>query len=323
MTGGRGGAQTTGAPEITVIIPARDAGRTLPDTLDGLARQRGAPPFEVIVVDDGSRDETPMLAEGCEVVDLVVRTRGAGPAAARNAGAASARCTKMAFLDADCEPSPCWLCAGAAALEEADLVIGETRPRPDQPLGPFDRTLWVLGASALFESANLFVRAELFNRLGGFESWLGPRNGKELGEDVWFGWRARRCGARIAACRQALVHHAVHSRGAVGFIAERWRLRFFPALVRRIPELRRELLWGRVFLTARTASFDAAVVGLIAALRTRRPGYTLAALPYARLMGRDARGPWGRRRAVIYPVADGVGLLAMLWGSIRHRALLL
>lgn len=72
------------------------------------------------------------------------------------------------------------------------------------------------------------------DRLGGFESWLAPRRGIELGEDVWLGWGARRAGARTAFAEGAVVNHAVHQRRAAGFVAEQTRRRFFPALVHRI-----------------------------------------------------------------------------------------
>jgi glycosyltransferase involved in cell wall biosynthesis len=309
-------------PEISVVIPARDAAGTLLDTLDGLADQSAAPPFEVIVVDDGSVDETHSMAERHAVVDRVVALAGEGPAAARNAGAELAGADQLAFLDADCRPTAGWLAAGGQALVHCDLALGQTEPRPDQPLGPFDRSLWVSAGSPLFESANLFVRRELFWRLGGFQSWLGPATGKELGEDVWFGWRARRCGARIAAAPSALAHHVVERRGGLAFVNERWRLRFFPALVRRIPELRTELMFARVFLTRRSAYFDAAAVGLLCAWLTRRPAVAAAAAPYAGLLIGDLRGPWGKQKALIYPVADAVGCSALVLGSLRYGSLL-
>jgi glycosyltransferase involved in cell wall biosynthesis len=309
--------------QITVVVPARDAEATLPDTLQGLAEQRDPPPFEVIVVDDGSRDRTGAVARGSDVVSHVVGLAGEGPAAARNAGAAVAAGIDLAFLDADCKPAPRWLSAGSAALGGADLVLGEVRPRPDQPLGPFDRSLWVTGLSPLYESANLFVRRDLFERLGGFESWLRPRRGIELGEDVWFGWRARRAGARVAACPGALAHHAVLERGALGFAAERWRLRFFPPMVKRIPELRREFLYRHIFLTERSARFDLALASLALALVIRRPAPALGALPYGQLLLSDVREPWGRQKAIARSLADAIGLVALIAGSTRHRSLLL
>ena len=106
-------------PEITVIIPAHNAGDTLPDTLAGLRGQRGAEASEVIVVDDGSADETASIAERSPIVDRVIRLHGIGPGRARNAGAAAARADRLAFLDADCRPTERWLATGSAELESA------------------------------------------------------------------------------------------------------------------------------------------------------------------------------------------------------------
>jgi glycosyltransferase involved in cell wall biosynthesis len=313
-----------------VIIPARNASATLPATLEALERQVVSYPFEVLVVDDGSTDATPEQAGRSPVVTRVIRLAGTGPGIARNTGAGAAAADRLAFLDADCRPTDRWLQAGLQALEQADLVLGETRPEPDQPPGPFDRTLWVSGLSPLFESANLFVRRGLFETLGGFESWLGPRDGKELGEDVWFGWRARRSGARLAACPEALAYHAVFTRGPAGFAAERWRLRFFPALAARVPELRREFFYRRVFLSRRSAAFDAALLGAGLAAAWRDPRLALALLPYARMVRADVRE--GRARAGVSgaaelalarAAADAVGAAAMALGSARSRSLLL
>ncbi len=306
-------------PAISVVIPARDAAATLADTLAGLADQRGGPPFEVIVVDDGSRDATASIAQRSPVVDRVLALSGAGPGRARNAGAAVARAPRLAFLDADCRPAPGWLAAGHRALGHADLALGETRPRPDRRGGPFDRTVAVSGLSPLFEAANLFISRGLFEQLGGFEHWLGPRGGKELGEDVWLGWRARRAGARIVACPDALVHHEVFPRSAPAYVAERWRLRFFPALTRRVPELRRELLHRRLFLSPRSARFDAAIAGVALAGLLRRPVLAATAVPYARTLVGDLRSGYGIAGAA----ADAVGLAALLAGSVRYRSPLL
>jgi glycosyltransferase involved in cell wall biosynthesis len=297
-----------------VVIPARDAAATIGGTLAALVAQQ---PDEVIVVDDGSRDATAAVAERSPVVTRVVRGAGAGPGAARNAGAALATGDVLAFLDADCVPQPGWLRAGVRALSEADLVQGRTTPPPDAPLGPFDRTLWVVAPWGLFETANLFVRRDLFERLGGFEPWLSPARGKELAEDVWFGWRAVRAGARTAFCDEALVHHAVFERGPREYVAERLRLRYFPAMAKRMPELRDTFFWRRVFLSPRSAAFDAAVAGLVLAAAARRPWPLALAAPYVSL---------ARHRPRAWPVdalADAAGLAALLAGSARARSLVL
>ena len=308
------------APTVSIVIPVRNGAATIADALDALDIQRYDGPYEVIVVDDRSSDGTREIARSSPVVTRVIELDRVGPGRARNAGAAVAQATLIAFLDADCQPTRTWLQSGVSALERADLVIGETQPRPDRELGAFDRTLGVSGCTPLFESANLFVRRELFERLGGFESWLGPRGGKELGEDVWFGWRAVRAGARITACPDARVHHEVFPRSPAEFAAERWRLRFFPAMAKRMPELRRALFHRRIFLTARQARFDAAVLGLTLAMLTRRPLLGAAAIPYAQTLARDLRE--GSKLPPARLAADAVSLTALLLGSVRSRTIL-
>ena len=279
----------------------------------------------MIVVDDGSTDDTARVAQAGGAV--LVRQRPAGPAAARNAGVAAASPgTDLAFTDADCEPTPGWLAAGSAALGASDLVQGSVLPTPGVPIGPFDRTVWVGHLTYLFETASLFVRRDLFDSLGGFETWLVPLRSKELAEDVWFGWRARRAGARIAFCEPALVHHAVHPRSAAGFIAEGVRLRFFPAMAARIPELRDTFFYRRLFLTRRAALFDLAVAGTLVAAGTGTWIPLAAAAPYARLTASEGLR-WGRRRGpgviAARVAADAVGLTALAYGSAKSRTLVL
>lgn len=95
-----------------MIIPARDAETTLSATLAALGCQRGAPSFEVIVVDDGSRDQTPAIAEhhGATLLQQAQK----GPAAARNLGVARAAGKFVALLGADTVPSEDWLSLHAA-----------------------------------------------------------------------------------------------------------------------------------------------------------------------------------------------------------------
>jgi glycosyltransferase involved in cell wall biosynthesis len=309
----RPGTRERNEVDATVIVPARNAAGTLGATLAALAQQDTAAAFEVLVVDDGSDDATAAIAEAAGAT--VVRGDGHGPAAARNAGAAAARGAALAFTDADCVPERGWLAAGLAALGTAELVQGRVLPPDGAAIGPYDRFIWVDGEHGLYETANLLVRRELFERLGGFESVLVPRRGIELGEDVWLGWRARRAGAATTFAADALVRHAVFFRGPGAYVAERARLRFFPELAARIPELRDGFLHRRVFLSPRSARFDLAAAGVLGAMATRRPIALLAALPYACAL-RAARP----RAALVEIAADAVGAAALLYGSVRTRS---
>lgn len=307
---------------VSVVVPARDAERTLGATLDALAAQLLDEPFEVIVVDDGSTDGTLAVATAAGVGPRVVRSDGSGAAWARNAGVAEATGEILAFTDADCEPDPAWLAQGVAALESADLVQGAVLParRLERP---FERTLSVTRPGGLFESANVFVRRELFERVGGFTQVTGGRHERPFGEDTWFGWQAVRRGARIAFCEEAIVRHAVFPGTWRGLLRERWRLRYFPPMVARIPELREHLVL-RFFLSPRTLKFDLAVVSVLVGLVRRSPWALVATAPYARLVAGIA-SLWGRRGipAVVAAevVADGVGLVALIAGSRAARTL--
>jgi glycosyltransferase involved in cell wall biosynthesis len=308
----------------SVIVPARDGAATLLRTLTALAAQELDGDHEVIVVDDGSRDETAALAERTGGIVRVVRQGRVGPAAARNAGVAVSSGAALAFCDADVFPTPGWLAAGLRALEHADLVQGRVLPDPAASLGPFDRTIWIQGAVGLWETANLFVTRELFDRAGGFEEWLRPRRGKALAEDVWFGYRALRAGARPAYCADALAHHAVFHRGWPEYVAERRRLAYFPAMARRMPELRDAFLYRRAFLNARSARFDLALAGTLAAAGARSPWPLLGAVPYARLARMHARRAGGGAGILAADLAaDIVGALALAAGSFVHRSLVL
>jgi len=311
-------ACATVSPRVSVITPAKDAAATLPALLDAIAAQE-VEDIELIVVDDGSRDATRAIAQAHPAVARVIDGPGLGPGAARNAGVAASRGALIAFTDADCVPAPGWLGELLAALDGADLVQGTVVAAG--PVGPFDRTVRVGQLSHLYETANLAIRRELFERLGGFEPWLTPKRSKELGEDVWLGWRARRAGARIAFAPDAVVAHAVFPGTPQTFVRERFRLRFFPELAARIPELRDAFFWRRWFLNRRSALFDLAAAGVLVAVAGRRPLALVAVAPYAREAWRAAGG--SPRVAAVQAAADAVGAGGLVLGCVRARSVLL
>jgi glycosyltransferase involved in cell wall biosynthesis len=307
--------------EVTVIVPARDASATISATLRALAAQTEEP--EVIVVDNGSDDDTADLARSSRLKPTVIElARGGGPGQARNAGARAARGSLLAFTDADCEPEPGWVAAGLRHAAAADLIQG--RVVPSGPAGPFDRTVAVSQETGLYETANLFVTREAFEQVGGFSDFEDPSK-PPFGEDVLFGWRCRRRGARSSFASDAVVRHAVFGRGAWGYLKERWRRRLFPQLVREAPELRSQFLFLGLFLTRRTAAFDLVLLGGIAAIVIGSPWPALAAAPYlVQLAALVLR--WRRRgpiTALVDLVADAVGAVALLYGSIRARSAVL
>lgn len=321
-------------PEVSVIVPARNAGATISRLFAALDDQTWDGSWEVVVVDDASTDDTADLAAawGARVVRLETQS---GPAQARNAGLATGAAPLIAFTDADCEPCPEWLAAIHAASSEAEIITGPVVPAPGPAAGPFARTLRITCESALYETANLAVTRAVAEQVGGFEAFapdagerrpgLRPRVGEgHFGEDAVFGWRARRAGARTTFVEAALVHHAVFPRGPKGYIAERWRLRYFPTLVREVPELRSRLPL-RMFLSERSALFDLAVLSVLLTSFTSQRPWLLGVLPYA--LRHLRRGPPWRRSVVRQNLAlvagDALALAALTRGSAAARTFLL
>jgi len=322
-------------PEIAVVVPAFNAAGTIGTTLSALAEQTFNGTSEIVIVDCGSDDGTQALVEaaikankpanlklvGCDSKDpgcACARANESPPGCRRNLGVSSTTAPLIAFTDADCAPEPGWLAAGVRALDHADLVQGAVTP--ERAPVPFDRTVSVGGEHGLYETANLFVTRAAFNKVGGFEPVPGIKLGRgeaPFGEDVWFAWRCRRAGALSAFAANAIVKHAVFRRGALGYINEQTRRRYFPALVNAVPELRDTLLYRRRFLSQRVLRYDLAAVGIATAVITKRKLPLLAALPYAR--GLDRRP----KVAATALVADTVGAAAQLAGSIRAKTTVL
>ncbi len=119
----------TELPAVSVIVPTFNRPNELRRLLTALARQEGAS-FEVVIVDDGGVDPVDGLCrEFATSLPLrLIHQDNAGPAAARNRGAAEARAPILAFTDDDCIPCPKWVSVMAAAcgFDEPLLVGGRT-----------------------------------------------------------------------------------------------------------------------------------------------------------------------------------------------------
>ncbi len=124
--------------QASVIIPAYNAAHILPRCLDALERQtlpRTA--YEIIVVDDGSLDQTAVIAteRGARLLEV----GHAGAAAARNAGVEIAHAPIVVFTDADCEPAPDFLERVLEPLADANVsgARGVYRTRQDKLVARF------------------------------------------------------------------------------------------------------------------------------------------------------------------------------------------
>ena len=204
------------APEVSVVIPTRNRWKLLSCRALRSALSQERVEHEVIVVDDGSTDETPAQLVALDeprlrIIRLEIR---GGVARARNAGIAAASGEWIAFLDDDDVWSPNKLRAqlDQAVGERAELVYAgvvsvdeEGAVRYVFPLpSPAELPALILAASVLPAGcSNVLARTELVRAVGGFDERLF-----QLADwDLWI----RLAGAgRAAACAEVLVAYLEH-----------------------------------------------------------------------------------------------------------------
>jgi glycosyltransferase involved in cell wall biosynthesis len=128
--------------DVSVVLPFRNAARTIRDQLEALAAQEFEGAWELVAVDNRSEDESRLIAESfAGLVELKVVEAGdrLGGGYASNVGARHASAQKLVFVDADDVVAPGYLAAMATALDHHDFVTGSF---DQQTLNP----VWVRAA---------------------------------------------------------------------------------------------------------------------------------------------------------------------------------
>jgi glycosyltransferase involved in cell wall biosynthesis len=172
---------------VSVVVPAYNAATFLAETLSSVQRQTHTH-WELIVIDDGSTDATSAVAAGflADARVRYVRQDNAGVSAARNAGAALARGTYLAFLDADDLWVEDYLAKKLRFLADhpkTGMVVANIRAidPASRPLPEFFTGLArdVLDTIVEFRSgfhstspSNVLCRREAFEAAGGFHTGL-------------------------------------------------------------------------------------------------------------------------------------------------------
>jgi glycosyltransferase involved in cell wall biosynthesis len=197
--------------KVSVVIPAYNAERTIGEAVvHGLSQTKGSIEVELIVVDDGSTDDTAAIAESAGAT--VIRQQNAGPAAARNRGWQSARGTFICFTDSDCIPREGWLenlldgftdsniGAVAGSYEIANPSSWLARWVHQEILERHRRMPHFIRA---FGSYNVAIPSHVLRATGGFD----PVYRRASGEDNDLSYRIIKKGWRIAFRPQAKVAH--------------------------------------------------------------------------------------------------------------------
>ncbi len=197
-------------PLISVIICSYNGGATIRDTLEGI-QKIDYPNYEVIVVNDGSKDSLPEIVQEYPV--KLITTANRGLSSARNTGMYNAKGEILAYIDDDAYPDPQWLRYLAYAYSVSDHgCIGGPNIAPfddgfiatcvaNAPGGP----VHVLVSDEVAEhvpGCNMSFKKEALMKIGGFDPVY-----RTAGDDVDVCWRIQESGRTIGFHPSALVWH--------------------------------------------------------------------------------------------------------------------
>ena len=199
------------APFVSVIVCSYNGGPTLASCLDSLGKLN-YPEYEVILVDDGSTDDTSYIAAQFPWVRYIHQSNQ-GLSHARNTGAAAAKGEVFAYTDSDCMADPDWLYYLIGTLVSGDYAgVGGPNVTPPAknwiqacvaaaPGGPSHVLLTDVVAEHI-PGCNMAFYRWAFEGVGGFDTEY-----RKAGDDVDFCWRIQQAGRVIAFSPTAIVWH--------------------------------------------------------------------------------------------------------------------
>jgi glycosyltransferase involved in cell wall biosynthesis len=175
---------------VSVIVPIYNGDRYLDDALRSIIEQNYRP-VEIIVVDDGSTDDSAVIAQSYKEVRYVHQINQ-GPSAARNKGIEAARGELIAFLDADDIWMPNKLAIQVNYLREhpeVEFVVAHRRMLVEEGIEKppwyrediFEKNRVCLGPSAMLARRNLFEEVGRYDpkyRTGEIAEWLTRVKGR-------------------------------------------------------------------------------------------------------------------------------------------------
>lgn len=279
-------------PLFSVVVPTYSRSGGLSACLEALTRlDYPRERFEVIVVDDGGETSLEAVVERfAHRFDIkLVRQSHAGPAAARNLGAARSTGGFLVFTDDDCMPAPNWLGElerrFAAAPDHAiggrtlNALSGNACARASQIIleAVYSYYNGTSGRPRFLASSNLAVPADRFRAIGGFDASFSTAGGED--RELCDRWLYH--GYPMAYAPEAVIYHA-HPLTFLGFCRQhfnygRGALRFSRARVRRgFSRLRPRLgFYFRLAHAALSQGPGAGMLGLIGLLLVSRAATAL------------------------------------------------
>ena len=270
--------------EVSVVIPAYNASHTIRQAVRrSLDQAESGLKIEVIVVDDGSTDDTAQIAESAGAT--VIRQDNKGPASARNRGWTSARGRIVCFTDADCIPARDWV---------INLLTGFSDWQVGAMAGSYDianegswLARWVHreiierhsrmpSSIRAFGSYNVAIPKYVLKATGGFDA----RYLKASSEDNDLSYRILKKGWLIAFLPQARVAHH-HPERIGGYLKEQFRHGFWRAKLYRDHQ---DMLSGDDYTRLKDRFEPVLVLGILGLAGPVLLGMTALALPLVGLL---------------------------------------
>jgi glycosyltransferase involved in cell wall biosynthesis len=199
------------APRVSVVVCAYNAERTMDACLASLEKLN-YPDYEVIVVNDGSKDRTLEISQRYAYCRIISQ-ENKGLSVARNVGAEAATGEIVAYTDSDCIADPDWLTYLVAKMESSGLAAcgGPNFPPPEDDMVPAAVAVSPGGPTHVLVSdevaehiagCNMAFRRDVLLGLGGFDPVY-----RAAGDDVDICWRFQDAGYTIGFSPSAVVWH--------------------------------------------------------------------------------------------------------------------
>lgn len=199
-------------PSVSIIIPAYNCAKTIAETLRAVSSQDYQGEIEVVVVDDGSQDNTGELIKGFIGIKYYYQAN-AGPAAARNFGVSKSKGEVLVFTDSDCIPHGDWIkrLIEGFTLGDVGAVAGSygiANPQKRLARGIHAEIMYrhcnlMPEFPRAFGSYNVAIKKQLFQKVGGFDTEFRTASG----EDNDLSYKILKEGFCIRFERLALVDH--------------------------------------------------------------------------------------------------------------------
>jgi len=198
------------APEISIIIPAYNAGKYIRKTISSCLTQRDfTKNLEVVVVDDGSVDNTADIIKEFPVT--YIYQENGGPAKARNTGWNNSHTEIIFFTDSDCVPQDNWISTMCSSFRKGAHVVAGSYALKDRPsllekcihYEIFYRHRQMPTFTKAFGSYNFAIMKKILQEIGGFNE----NYRRASGEDNDLAYRIIKAGYKIYFEKGAKVIH--------------------------------------------------------------------------------------------------------------------